>query len=237
MRKLVGFTFLVVFVVTLTFPFIHPANAATVFSDDFSGDLSQWTVSSGESSFWTIESGELSGGGRGQVQIVAGDASLANYELKAKVKVVSYPGKNPFAGVLFRFVDSSNWMWVGMYTLSDFHIQIMKDGVRIVDASIAPYAFALDTFYEFRVVADGNNFEFYVNDGLQGGIVDSTFPQGKIGLYPEWQTLAHFDDVNVENPIPNFNVVPEYPLGTILGLIMMLAALGVYKSKRIHIHL
>lgn len=53
---------------------------------------------------------------------------------------------------------------------------------------------------------------------------------------------THFDDVLVDNPrndngLPDGFVVPEYPLGTVLAVIAMLTALGVYKSKRIRIHI
>ena len=47
MHKLVGIIFLVSLVITLTFPFVNQAQAALVFSDTFSGDLSSWSDISG----------------------------------------------------------------------------------------------------------------------------------------------------------------------------------------------
>jgi len=43
------------------------------------------------------------------------------------------------------------------------------------------------------------------------------------------------DDMDVN--LAGFFVVPEYPLGTILGLAMCFAALAVFKSKSLRIHL
>ena len=81
---------------------------------------------------------------------------------------------------------------------------------------------------------DGNIPTTLVWDHALPGKYDIVVDVDDDGLYyPDQDPL---DDDEIEVTV-GFFVVPEYPLGTILGLSMCLAALAVFKSKSLRIHL
>jgi len=67
---------------------------------------------------------------------------------------------------------------------------------------------------------------------LTPGKYDIVVDVNRNGFYNEGIDALDDSDIQVT---AGFFVIPEYPLGTILGLIVCLAALGVFNHKRIHV--
>jgi len=57
------------------------------------------------------------------------------------------------------------------------------------------------------------------------------------GYTPASVSVFLDSDKNIQIGLAPSFVIPEYPLGTILGLVMCLAAFAVFKSKRVSLHL
>lgn len=228
MRKLIG---LITFVV-LTFAFLYPASAAIVFSDDFSGDLSQWTVFGAGT--WAIESGELSKDlGWGWVE--GGNDAWTDYSFECKIKAMDDAQQTIrikarlSPDTLNNYELQYNPLW-GVLRLG-----LMVDGISTWKSSTTIETKQVGEEFTLKIVLSGSSITGWFDGTPRVSMVDNTFTQGKIGL--GGNRHAHFDDIVVQNPIPppDLNFVPEYPLGTVLAFIAMLTALGVYKSKRIRI--
>jgi len=191
------------------FLLISPTYAAptVVFFDDFSGDLSQWTVVSGT---WANESQELSGEYAGFGVCVAGDAGWTDINLEAKVM-----GKGDVrdTGIIFRYQDSGNYyrLYINGY---DLRIMKMVDGEATYPSGwLIPLATSPNTWYTLAVAITGNTFEVYFNGDYKFTVTDSdAIPSGKIGV-GGYNEHSHFDDVKVDNPTPNYPSGPEFEVG------------------------
>jgi hypothetical protein len=163
------------------------------FYDDFSRDLSQWTLMGGT---WVIESEELSQSDSDAWEAfsVAGSGELGNYIIEAKAKLVS--GLESSGGVVMRFTDASNY-----YT---FYIDPYSAVfAKRVDGTWYGLTWVLGThdlnvWYQLKVNASQNTFKCYVDSILVIEITDTTFLEGRIGLRTK-QCQARFDDVKVSD--------------------------------------
>ncbi|MBI1925058.1 hypothetical protein HYR99_12520 [Candidatus Poribacteria bacterium] len=62
----------------------------------------------------------------------------------------------------------------------------------------SPFEWELNTWYELKVTAEGDQFKIYVDDELVHDYVDATHPSGAIGISTLFAgTTAHFDDFSV----------------------------------------
>ncbi|WP_168119557.1 glycoside hydrolase family 9 protein [Paenibacillus sp. HB172176] len=175
---------------------------STLFEDDFSdGDTTGWTSTSGT---WNASSYQLEGvAGGTQSLFVAGDSGWTDYTLDADVNVTSNSSGNDDAGLVFRYVDSSNFYVMFIKNTDNTtsrnmeivkYVGGVKSTVAFTSASIAP-----DTSYHYKIVLDGDSIEAYLDGVLKLNTTDSTFSSGKIGARTYAHTRAYFDNFVVSN--------------------------------------
>jgi len=186
------------------------------FYNDFSGDLSQWTVVSGT---WAIESGELSGSSLYATYIVAGDTSWTDYTLEARVNIkedLGGPAPYDDSKVAFRRTNADNcYFLVLSYGIQRIRIFKVVGGV---EASISekPYAVYLNTNYNIKIEVVGSSIKAYVNNVLELDCVDTSLANGKIGLGVD-REHTHFDDVRVSDA-KDANVSGTYSVNVRAGV-------------------
>jgi len=202
-RKLVVSIICAVLVVTtglFLLSYVNPAAEASVltplnFFDDFSEDLSQWTVVSGT---WAIESGELNGDYSGFGLCVAGHASWTNITLESRVM-----GKGDVrdTGIIFRYQDSANYYCL---YINGYHLRVMKmigGGATYPSGWYVPLTTSPNTWYTLKVILTGNTFEVYFNGDYKFTVIDGdAIPSGKIGV-GGYNEHSHFDDVMVSGTV------------------------------------
>jgi endoglucanase len=173
-----------------------------LFADDFGdGAADGWTSTSGT---WTVVGNEYNGqAGSGSSYSVAGDPTWSDYVFQAKVNVTNNVSGNKDAGLVFRYADANN-TYVLLLKNNDKagrKMELVKvvGGVKTVldfsNPSIAP-----DTFYTFKIVANGDSIEVYKDDVLELSATDNSFSSGKIGARTYANTKAIYDDILVTAP-------------------------------------
>lgn len=178
------------------------------FYDNFSGDLSRWTVLSGT---WAIESGELSQSTvdgsyvRGKIKI--NDLNAVNLTVEARVKFVElHPNSLCYAGLAVRYLDDDTFYWVVLNQPSDadglpssnlrIELRARFNYIATVDLG---FVGGLNKFYKLKVEVKGNDFKVYVDDVLEIASTDTTFQNAGSILAWTGRCHAHFDDVGVRD--------------------------------------
>ncbi|OGO66183.1 MAG: hypothetical protein A2030_02010 [Chloroflexi bacterium RBG_19FT_COMBO_50_10] len=191
-------------------PFINN-NAVTLFYDDFSGDLSNWSVEYGN---WYIEQEALVGDAYDypmRASIYAGDPAWTDYVFQTQVVTQtlntvmflrsSEPWQNEYC-LEFRWdgsSDSPNTYYVSKFQDGVFYeltLGYVESPVPITSSSL------------LTVLISGNHMVIYIDDQYVTEIVDANpIPNGRIGLGVLWDT-ATFDDVLVST-VPPVMVYPQ----------------------------
>jgi N-acetylneuraminic acid mutarotase len=177
-------------------PTSTPIPGNILFSDDFSGELKNWTVISGT---WGIDAGRLKGVGHGgQIDgyLYAGDQSWTDYALTTRVYF-----DDGEADLILR--STGHWQneyRLTLWTPSTYELIRYTNGVpehitgNTYDASPVPFTNPSDV----RVELTGSRIRVFINNAL---MVDFTDPQpllaGQFGLGVIWSYQVHYDDVVV----------------------------------------
>lgn len=181
----------------------------TLFSDDFSGDLSKWSIVTGD---WSIRSGELLGHGWGadvDAWIYAGDPSWSDYALQGEVAFVDCNAE---------LVLRSTGHWQNEYRVSlwqdtpgcayrnSYNVMKYRNGVvtlfnrglpGAVDSNV-PSPVPITNPLTARVEVVGNTIAVYVNNQFVNRFTDpDPLPSGRIGLGVIWNLSTRYDDVTV----------------------------------------
>ena len=200
---------------------------------------------------WDVENGELSGqyvqaGANGwpmgriprcsAVQVKAENeqvkaenaASWKDYSVVCRVKFVKNLGGGSFFAIFFR---SSLF---GAGAQNNYLVSIWPGEKRVIfDAvvnggengrppfAVVPLDIAEDTWYKLKVIAEGDHFEFHVDDELIGSFDDDSFPSGTVWLAVR-NAHVHFDDVVITGPEipgggPGFAVTSQSKIATMWG--------------------
>ncbi len=183
-----------------------------LFSDDFSGDLSQWNDLIGD---WSIDQEELVGSGWGgnvDAWIYAGDTSWTDYALQTKVM---------FGNSNAILVIRSTGHWLNEYRF-DFWQQGGENGntyqvVKYQDGVIYDFTEGLISSpvpitnpSVISIQASGNRLFLYINGVYVAEFEDSNpLPNGRIGLGVIWNYTSRFDDVMVTTLPPIMMLPPE----------------------------
>lgn len=135
--------------------------------------------------------------------IVSGSTDWTNYVLKARVEAIDDDG----VGLIFRYQDINNYYRVfmvrdethgGPYIVLEKKVNGNFETVKKVESGDGFHGdYQLGRWYALKLVAKGNNFEFFVDESLVLAASDNTFKQGKVGLTTWLQVGAFFDDVLV----------------------------------------
>jgi uncharacterized repeat protein (TIGR01451 family) len=191
-----------------------PLFTTTLFSDDFSGDLTKWSIQYGT---WHIEQQELvgeAGGYPSLASIYAGETTWTDYEFQTRVVSATLntvmilrstgPHENEYY-VEFWGEDSpyfSNSYWVYKYQNGEF--VELSDGFE-------PSPVPINNSGVLKVHISGNHLIIYI-DGQFVDEIDDPDPltNGRFGLGVLWE-IATFDDVLVSTspPVSIFPVEQE----------------------------
>lgn len=176
-----------------------PVVSQTLFYDDFGdGNADGWTSTSGS---WSVQSSQLVGqASSSNSYSVAGDSAWTDYSLEAKVNVTNNTGGNKDAGLVFRYTDANNHyvLYLKNNDKTGRKMELVKvvGGVRTTLAYSNP-SIAPDTFYAYKIVANGQQISVYKDGQLEFAVTDGAHAGGKIGARVYANTKAIYDDISV----------------------------------------
>ena len=186
-----------------------------------------WEHANGD---WKFTKGiiqETAGGQAAMHQIVRGVdwGKWDDYTVSAKIRIDGAGSK--WAGLIFRAQKDLHEYYVYYLNVpnnkSEFwvHMKGAWDTRRAVNSNIAAAKklqkekIEVGKWMNVKVVCKKDQFEFYINDELQGELEDKDYKVGSVGVWC-WQSKASFDDVMVEgNSVTNTLAVdPQSKLTT-----------------------
>ena len=146
---------------------------------------------------WNVENGTYEGAGQGWIiqPSVISNLTLSDFSVRARFKI----GSGYYAGIVFRYADSSNFYWVvisqdGQY--DDVYKTVGGRAYLIKHSTAQPARVDWNTL---RVDGYGDQFYVYLNGELIVSTSDQEFASGKVGLLVNSATCC-FDNVTVERP-------------------------------------
>ncbi|GAA4149256.1 hypothetical protein GCM10022251_13860 [Phytohabitans flavus] len=180
----------------LVFVGVQSAQAATLFSTDFTGGASGWTRSGGSWSVVTDGSAVYRQSGTGSdARALAGSSSWTDYSVQALVKPTAFNGSARHAGVIARAQSTSAYYYLALTNAGDVRLGRRGSGGHTTLASAAATV-SLNTWYRLRLEASGSTLRGFLNGQLVATATDSAYASGSIGL-ASYYASASFDDVLV----------------------------------------
>ena len=181
---------------------VASAWAGTLVDDFSDGDFEGWTQSGVGN--WRVENEELIFSALGSPSyLFMGETDWQNYTISVNAKFVHHQPSNCCGEVIvlaargrlmnmcYTFLMGT-WQQTGMqvaafYEIGDWNIQNFKS---------KEFSWDMDTWYNLKLTADGDEFQFYIDEELVLEYQDSTFAKGKVGFGGAFNfTTIHFDDV------------------------------------------
>jgi len=172
-------------------------STATLFSDDFSGDLSKWQVVYTSAN---IVSDQLSLIPSNQTYnlptdthaplIVAGDTAWKDYVYNVKMKTVkqlrpSNPNPWEVGWILFRYQDAQHFYYF-IPKINGIELGKFINGAQTFLYTNDNPKLSLNNWNSYKISVDGSNIKIYTNGSKIIDYTDSSpISSGKIGLYNE----------------------------------------------------
>jgi hypothetical protein len=185
-------------------------NALPGFSDNFNGNLSNWTfVDQGTfegPSNWVIANGELvqrsniyggSTSGSDPVKpgtyAIAGNALWQDYDFSLRLMSED----DDSIGAMFRYTDNLNYYRFSMDKERAYRrlVKVVNGVTTILAQDNVPYT--TGQAYDLRISVTGSHIQIYLNKALIFDVLDASLSQGRIALYCWGNVNSHFDDVLV----------------------------------------
>jgi pectate lyase len=180
----------------LVFAGVHSAQAATLFSADFSAGADGWTRSGGSWSVVTDGSAAYRQSGTGSdARALAGSTSWGDYSVAARVKPTAFNGSARHAGVIARAQSTSSYYYLALTSTGQVQLGRRGSGGHTALAS-APATVSLDTWYQLRLEASGATLRGFLDGQLVATATDTAYATGRVGL-ATYYSSASFDDVLV----------------------------------------
>jgi pectate lyase len=193
---------------------VNLAFAEALFGDTFDdGDANGWTRSGGSWSVVTDGSPayrQASTGADAKAQ--TGDASWADYTVRARVKPISFGASSRSIGITARSRTMTNYYALVLTGGGSAQLQRVANGAVTTLASAA-VGVTPGTWYTLALRAAGSTLTGSVNGIQVVQATDATFGSGRIGLVTSY-AAASFDDVAVETgagPDPTGSSPPTSP--------------------------
>jgi len=205
-------------IVALTLFLLAGSTWAGTFSDNFNdGNMDGWTLFrppfGPPNSTWKIENGELVlEAVDTPIVFLIGESTWKNYTVRVKAKMVKHQYDVDWAeGILLpiRFNPQLNLYLFGVGTTGS-DVPISKDkrvfagygqdgSAALLHNEFEPFEWQLDTWYDLRLTAEGDEFKLYVNNTLVLDYTDNTHPTGSVGIGACCirGTTVHYDDFSV----------------------------------------
>jgi hypothetical protein len=189
-------SFLALVCLAFVFLLAVPSLAGT-WRDDFEdGNLDGWEGL--PDPCWTVEDGECSGEFFADPTFTAiriGDAGWKDYTVKCKMKFVGIDKKPPRTGAGISFRNSGmDWARYGFLINPNSDTAVGWEVVTVHSEIPLPFTLSKDTWYELKIIVEGEHFEFYIDGKPAGEFEDNSRPSGKVGLFVR-NVHAHFDDL------------------------------------------
>jgi len=170
------------------------AESDFLLNEDFSSDIN-WTAISGT---WKVIDGEYTQSSSVSPSLsFAGESNWNDYTAEAKVKFNSMGG----LGLIFRANNEKQYYVVYLALARETEsLSLFKHtGPGVSDRSMIALAktpLSLNKWYTLKVTVKGNSIKIYLDNISKIDKEDTTYSNGKIGLY-SWGTDASFKDVRV----------------------------------------
>jgi hypothetical protein len=104
-------------------------------------------------------------------------------------------------GIIFRYVDSSNYYVLSQGCPSDFFTltRVSNGAPSVLQQKVVPTD--KDVWYKIKVVAEGDHFTCYSDNKMVFDFNDNKIAKGKIGLWASDDSQARFDNVTITLPL------------------------------------
>jgi pectate lyase len=175
---------------------ISAAQAATLFSDDFSdGNAAGWSTSGGS---WSVVTDgtpayrQASTGADAKAQ--AGSTSWTDYAVRARVKPVTFGSSARAVGIAARARSTTNFYSLVLVGAGRVELRRVSGGGTAVLAA-APVTVRPGSWHELTLTVAGSALRGAVDGQHLVAASDGTFPSGRVGLVASY-TSAVFDDVS-----------------------------------------
>ena len=131
--------------------------------------------------------------GRGETDLHGGSKSWVNYTFMGKLKVIKGG-----AGMWVR-EDGSGRYEFGIH-VNKIDLQVHEYNIATTSLTSKDLYLPLNKWHDFKIVVEGNNLKFYLNNKLIIDVVDekNTFPKGRIGVKSHANSEVYLDDFKVE---------------------------------------
>ncbi|GAA0935957.1 pectate lyase family protein [Virgisporangium aurantiacum] len=178
--------------------FNNPAQAETLFSDNFEdGNNSGWSSSGGS---WAVASDgsnvdRQSNAGSERARHFAGQTSWTNYVVQARVKANSL-ASNGVVGLLARASSSTKWYRLALLPGNQVALQA-QNGSSVTTLGSVSTTVSTGTWYTLRLTVNGSTISGTVNGTSVGSATNTAGSAGRVGFYTEF-AAASFDDITVD---------------------------------------
>lgn len=135
------------------------------------------------------------------------EPTFSDFQLEVDAELIDGAPNSTF-GILFRIQESGEFYRFEL--MNDGHYMIERFGggdnwIRFVDDwTISDSILSGGVVNRLKVIADGPNMSFYVNDVILTEVTDTSYSDGYIGLdagtYGSNLTVASFDNLVLSNP-------------------------------------
>jgi len=228
-------------IVALTLFLLAGSTWAGTFSDNFNdGNMDGWTLFKPPfgppNSTWKIENGELVlEAVDTPIIFFIGESTWKNYTVRVKAKMVKHQYDVVWAeGILLpvRFNSPPNLYLFGVGTTGNVvpigeekraYATFGREGsAAFHHFEFEPFEWQLDTWYDLRITAKEDFFQFYINGALVLEYTDATHPTGGVGISVCCMrgTTVHYDDFSLTgDDVPDTvtAVDPQAKLATTWG--------------------
>lgn len=189
-----------------------PSPTTTLFSDDFSGNLSKWQIVYTGYGTVQIENGQLMMAPKAATQasethaplVVAGDTAWKDYIFSVKINTTkqlrtgSTPNPWEVGWVIFRYVDAQNFYYF-INKPNGIELGKLVAGQQKFLYTAGTPKLTIGQWNNYKVTLKGNNIKITIDGTQVVNFTDTTassFLNGKIGLYNE-DAKVYYDDVVV----------------------------------------
>ncbi|MEV0605236.1 pectate lyase [Polymorphospora rubra] len=179
-----------------------PAQAATLFSDDFAdGNHNGWSSSGGS---WRVEpvAGDpalVQRGTGADARVRTGQAGWSDYTVTAEVRPTAWGGADAGAGVAARVQGSGNYYYLGVTAGS--LVLGKRTGGTLTPLATTALGVTTGTAYTLSLQVSGTALTGRVTGGPTLTASDAAYLTGQAGLVARY-AAAGFDDVTVETAPP-----------------------------------
>jgi len=203
------------------FLLVTSAWAGTMTDNFDDGNMDNWIYLAipPEQATWQIKDGELVI--RTNIAMAGfgvGDKTWSDYAANVRMKITEHQplgGWTVGAGLFLRGDLASGSTDGYTFDLGTFDFGgkeafafYMKGDTLMRNRVAKAFPWELNTWYEMKVAAQGNRFEFYVNNELMIEYMDNTFPSGGVAFgVGAGMMEVHFDDFAVTGDnVPDMNI-------------------------------